>query len=290
MAFWNFPWSKRPAGTPVESDFRVKRSKSFASLKRKKVRYIDTSTLSKSTSPIRRPGTPWPRGKSGRITIPPDANKDNTIEGEDETDDGNASLGRPQYAMIDRDQMVQVRAQDRKLTEEAPSRWDPAIDPNSDKFKSILLSFSEQLSDPKSTIDGVLRSNLSPYERELLFPVSRHENSALAGVQARNRKLYSALLRSDRFADWASSADLSFKLTLVYFGLPVAPMTVHSSQTMPELPEDSDLDMDEDDWDDEAELGRLRFLNSYTRRMYEFDGLRSELPPYYCFRVDVRSD
>ncbi|KAK1830139.1 hypothetical protein QBC39DRAFT_309653, partial [Podospora conica] len=179
-------------------------------------------------------------------------------------------------------------ARDRKLREQAPDRWQPDIDPNSGEFAAILNHFASRLRDQHDTLDNVLCEELAPHERALLTPVDRADNPALAAIQARNTALYSELLRSQRFRGWASHADLAFKLTLVFFGLPVAPMRMSSNQAWKGLAERSD-------WEDELLArgedegpsdGRLRFLNEYWIRMYEQDALRHPDPgleAYYAY-------
>jgi len=169
-------------------------------------------------------------------------------------------------------------ARDRKLREEAPDRWQPNIDPNSDEFSTILNHFTSRLRDKHDTLDNILSEELAPHERALLTPVDRADNAPLAAIQAHNTALYSELLRSQRFQDWAPRADLAFKLTLVFFGLPVAPMRLSSSQAWKGLARQSGW---EDELlipqeDEEPSNGRLRFLNEYWMRMYEQDGLRRE--------------
>ncbi|KAK3321846.1 hypothetical protein B0H66DRAFT_638371 [Apodospora peruviana] len=105
------------------------------------------------------------------------------------------------------------------------------------------------------TIDGILNKAFSPFERELLGPAQKSRNPALVEIQAQNKKSYSALLN-----------DLAFKLTLAYFGLPVAPMTIDFQQQWVGYGEVDDVD--EHDLDlDEPPGGYLHFLNDYHERM-----------------------
>ena len=103
-----------------------------------------------------------------------------------------------------------------------------------------------------------------------------------AAIQERNTALYSELLRSKRFQGWASRANLPFKLTLLFFGLPVAPMKLCSNEAWKGLADESD---GEDELltrreDEGPANGRLRFLNEYWMRLYERDGLRCECFPF----------
>ncbi len=68
--------------------------------------------------------------------------------------------------------------------------------------------------------------------RSLLLPADRKCNPALAKLQASKRDRYQALLDSARFKGWASKADLAFKLTLAYFGLLVARLTIDFKQKL----------------------------------------------------------
>lgn len=175
--------------------------------------------------------------------------------------------------------VLETIARDRRLRDEAPDRWQPDIDPDSDEFAAILSHFSTRLRNKHDTLDNILSEELSPHECALLTPADRADNAPLAAIQARNTALYSELLQTPRFQDWAPRADLAFKLTLVFFGLPVAPMRMSSNQAWKGLAEQSGWDDDEllvPQEDGEPSNGRLRFLNEYWMRMYEQDGLRRE--------------
>jgi len=170
---------------------------------------------------------------------------------------------------------------DRRLAATAGLRWDPIIDPSSSKFQERLQSYHNLLNQKEglTTIEQILRVNFSKHERDLLLPADRRHNPALAAIQSRNKVLYGELLRSKRFKKWAPKADLAFKLTMASYGLPVAPLTVDYAQQW--AVDESDLDGAGSDWvrdNGEPAEGRLRFLNHYHERMYEWDGIRRMLP------------
>jgi len=175
---------------------------------------------------------------------------------------------------------MEVR-RDRQLAATVGLRWDPNIDPSSSEFQERLQSFNDLLNQTEgpTTIEQILRFNFSQHERDLLLPADRKRNPALAAIQSRNKVLYAELLRSKRFKKWAPKANLAFKLTMASYGLPVAPLTVDSAQQW--AADESDLDGAGSDWmrdKGEPAEGRLRFLNDYHVRMYEWDGIRRMLP------------
>ncbi|KAK3346622.1 hypothetical protein B0T25DRAFT_282326 [Lasiosphaeria hispida] len=171
---------------------------------------------------------------------------------------------------------------DQALAAEAPKRWCPEIDPNSADFAAILEDFGSMLADPSLTICDILEGTFAPHERALLLPTDRRQNPALYAIQKENRARYAELLDSERFGDeWKKTADLAFKLTLAYFGLPVAPLRADFSQQFPRFGDESDVEGEvlEAGDDDAPEGGRLRFLNCYKFRSYEHDVLRGMLWP-----------
>ncbi|KAK4149934.1 hypothetical protein C8A00DRAFT_37465 [Chaetomidium leptoderma] len=132
----------------------------------------------------------------------------------------------------------------RKVT--PSTRWNPAILPTAPEFTAVLSAFRTLLRDRAHTVDSILASKFSPHEQELLQPCGggvraeegkkRHNiGGALARIQEENRWRYGELLRSARFRGWAGKADLAFKFTLVWFGLPVAPMGVVGAKPDPKM-------------------------------------------------------
>ncbi|KAK3305630.1 uncharacterized protein B0T15DRAFT_379455, partial [Chaetomium strumarium] len=106
-------------------------------------------------------------------------------------------------------------------------------------------------------------------------------------LQEGNRWRYGELLKTERFRGWAGRADLAFKLTLAWFGLPVAPMGGGEG--------DSDSDSEDESGSGGEKRVRkeaLRFLNGYNERVYERDaGVREpdpKLEVYYLKRTRHR--
>lgn len=181
---------------------------------------------------------------------------------------------------------VNVARRDRELTLAAPFRWNPAIDPSSATFRKVCESFRETLRAEKDySIDEIMRGSFTPHERSLLTPVERKRNPVLAEIQKHDTGVYSQLLRSDRFKDWAPHADLAFKFTMVFFGLPVAPMAVDFAQKWPSLVDGEESSDSAAEEDTGAAADGLRWLNKYHSRMYGGDGLRRMFAPlsYFSF-------
>ncbi|KAK3317779.1 hypothetical protein B0T19DRAFT_297554 [Cercophora scortea] len=172
---------------------------------------------------------------------------------------------------------------DQNARDKAPDRWKPDISPEDEAFKTVLSTFDQALKNKSSTIDSILKQSFSPYERDLLMPVDRRSNLALARIQAENKQRYRDLLNSPRFKDYQHRADLAFKFTLLHFGLPVSPMVVDYYQQwsgVEELSDDEDMEIDD------LARSRLRFLNRHQKRVYERDSLRvpdPTLESYYAY-------
>lgn len=156
------------------------------------------------------------------------------------------------------------------------TRNNPSIHPSSPSFTAALAHFTALLRDPTQTPHSIIAAHFTPHEQALLIPSesgsgsgSGSGNRALAKIQAQNRWLYGELLKSERFAGWAGRAGLGFKFTLVWFGLPVAPMRDSSG----EMGQRVGMGMME-----EVEGEELRFLNGYAgERMFGKDvGVRSK--------------
>ena len=192
---------------------------------------------------------------------------------------------RRQQQKENQEKLTKDLARDKELLKAAPERWRPDITPADNEFVEKLAEFKKTLAEPSTTINDILTTQFEPHERELIIPTSKGTNRALAEIQAGNRKLYSELLRSGRFRNYAPGTDLAFKLTLLFFGLPVAPIT-------PSFEDDEqflDISEDDDDEDDSEDFepspgSKLRFLNGYKVRMYEKDSLRREHLPTFAFQ------
>lgn len=177
------------------------------------------------------------------------------------------------------------------------TRYNPAINPSTPHFTTIHTAFNHLLHDPSETVASILSAYFTAHEQELLRPCPpppprrrrrQHtnrggggggSNGALAAIQEENRWRYDELLRTERFAGWRGRADLGFKLALVWFGLPVAPMAaVGGAEVGSE--EDRSGSGSEGGSEGEGEDGHdgvLRFLNGYTERGYGKDvGVRGE--------------
>ncbi|KAK4445561.1 hypothetical protein QBC34DRAFT_332929 [Podospora aff. communis PSN243] len=207
-----------------------------------------------------------------------------------------AALEELIYRKREVDALKQAK-RDKKLTSSAPSRWNPTIDPSSKEFAARVASFREVLTatDGRAgSLNEVLTRVFSPHERSLLIPADRERNSVLADIQKRNAKSYSALVRSDRFKKWMKQGgdQLAFKLAMLWYGLPVAPLRLNYWRGWPAYKDAaSDDETDTEEWmkgdETEPEVGRLRFLNGYHGRMYEWDGVRDADPAleaYFAFQ------
>ncbi|KAK3949734.1 hypothetical protein QBC32DRAFT_377986 [Pseudoneurospora amorphoporcata] len=215
--------------------------------------------------------------------------------------------------------LAQRRAQeehDDQLRLASIRRVDPTVTPASDAFQTILYSFRTHLDSPTSTLNELLQSRFSPDDRDLLQPADWERNPALAQLQGRNSDVYQRLVRGEVpgwrkevakgskgdkkrvKADnqgWAKEADLAFKLTCLYFGLPVAPMGWEQSETKRWWEKRQQtmkvrerggyggpgFDEVEDDMGNVIRRPRedpIKFLNCYTKRVFEKDAIREPDP------------
>ncbi|KAK4217560.1 hypothetical protein QBC37DRAFT_369983 [Rhypophila decipiens] len=174
--------------------------------------------------------------------------------------------------------------EEEELKVEALKRWQPDITPDDHDFLSKLAEFERKMEDAEETVDNILNRNFPADQRELLVPVAADRNPQLAMIQEHNSKQYQDMLKSSAFKDWRSRADIPFKLTLAYFGVPTEPLGLIG-------PFDRTLD---DDWSDGEEdipvaqphVRNLRFANQYLHRMYAFDSMRNADPlleTYHAF-------
>ena len=183
-------------------------------------------------------------------------------------------------AILQADREKTARAQRRylakqvKLRQDAPKRWNSRIMPDDEEFGNILDTFHALLANPSMSLVDIFGDYFTSYEQSLLLPASKKQNPVLARLHTSNRKRYDALLESPRFRDWSSRADLGFKLTLAYFGLPVAPITIDFDQQVSlDVHEDDEV---EDPKDPTPYGGHLRFLSKYAKRLYDDDRNRCE--------------
>jgi hypothetical protein len=287
------PWlGQPPEAVPYDKPRRIKvraapRSGSRVHIKSTSGTTTKKTQTSKSKSKSKSTKTPDP------ITTKPRANT--PVPGFSPTsDEAHAQLNEEQATALEnliyRRRKVNALKQakrDKKLTRSAPSRWNPAIDPSSKEFAAKVAHFREALTatDGRAgSLDEILPKQFSPHERSLLIPVDRERNSVLADIQKRNARSYSELVRSERFRKWVEKGgdQLAFKLTMLWYGLPVAPLRLDYWRGWQAYggagSDDDETDTDEwMKWDErEPEGGRLRFLNGYHVRMYEWDGVRCE--------------
>jgi len=99
----------------------------------------------------------------------------------------------------------------------AATRLDLLIGPNDPQWVKKHKFFSKRLKSD-TPIKDIIREDFTYYESRMLMPSDRADVKEL---QTANTKRYEALL-NDRFKGVEDS--LETKLTMMYFGLPIAPM------------------------------------------------------------------
>ncbi|KAH0489382.1 hypothetical protein TgHK011_009814 [Trichoderma gracile] len=113
--------------------------------------------------------------------------------------------------------------------EEAQRRVDLAVSPHSKKWIDVHQEFHHLLTDGRMTIRQILSAFFTPHESRL-FILS--ESAILKAIQQDNTYRFRRLLQN-RFQGVAS--DVSTKLTMLYFGLPVEPEDVSLTESDPDI-------------------------------------------------------
>jgi hypothetical protein len=167
----------------------------------------------------------------------------------------------------------------------ASTRRKPEIDPSSSEFYNVFNWLTTRSEEELISVQDVLDEHFTPHEHSLLTPANPRTDRALSQIQRLNRVRYFALMETERFKEWRDEAgNLVFKLTMLWFGLPVAPVD--------DLPADSEDEGWEETVGEEDGLEAvgqykhdksyqpvgepLRFLNSYGVRYFGDDSLRGK--------------
>lgn len=187
------------------------------------------------------------------------------------------------------DDRTQTLLTDKEKWQRSKQRWNPDIKPADKSFTTTYTYFLEELK--RKSPEAVVKKDFSNHEvRKFLNGyVNKKRFKAINVLQAYEKKHYIGLLKSADYHDVkAHSSPLALKLTMMYFGLPVAPMAftdpLQGSGESPfgNLVFSSSLNEDEDEFNDEdlsfvpEELRPLRFLNYYDKRGHGKDNVHSQ--------------
>lgn len=137
------------------------------------------------------------------------------------------------------------------------NRVDPTINENSPNFQRQLQYFSHLLTSTRLTLQEILERTFEPHEVRLLEP--KMLPSLMVDSQKENIIRYNRVLRA-RFPSQHQTLEL--KLTLLWFGLPVAPILPGAHDVDVEM----DIDFGYDNM--EIKLDPLEFLDDYVERTY----------------------
>ncbi|XDG08194.1 hypothetical protein ABKA04_007809 [Annulohypoxylon sp. FPYF3050] len=137
------------------------------------------------------------------------------------------------------------------------NRVDPTINENSPNFQRQLQYFSHLLTSTGLTLQEILERTFEPHEVRLLEP--KILPSLMVDSQKENIIRYNRVLRA-RFP--SQDQTLELKLTLLWFGLPVAPILPGAHDVDVEM----DIDFGYDNM--EIKLDPLEFLDDYVERTY----------------------
>ncbi|KAK0649009.1 hypothetical protein B0T16DRAFT_409262 [Cercophora newfieldiana] len=290
-ARFRLPWSRpQPPETPDRATRRP-RPRPNGQIKRAGV--VKTTTKTNTIGTLSLVGAADTRRSTAPRTKKKRSSSQKTTKGDRKAGSNSSQKDQELYTPQQQGATIEQAKLDKQLTASAPSRWQPDIDPLSDEFFAVVGQFDEALTAGEGragSIAEVLQSRFSPYERDLLAPADRKSNPTLAEIQKRNAKLYSELLKTPRFGNWAEKADLSFKLAMLHFGLPVEPMLFNYWKNWGDYAGETS-ESESDEWmigdPTEPEQGSLRFLNEYHSRTYGRDESRVSDPvleAYYAFQ------
>ncbi|KAI6383247.1 hypothetical protein MCOR25_000167 [Pyricularia grisea] len=169
----------------------------------------------------------------------------------------------------------------------SPDRWRPMIGANDAEFREVWDMFDKMRHHGKRLgLDEILEKHFTQHEASLFFPADREKSPGIAYIQRQASRRYHRLVKTERFADLkqASSAeDLISKLTMLYFGLPIAPYSFVSFDDQVPGQEDEDGITYETVELVHPEHRPLKFLNKYTERSYGKDISRRPDPLYEMF-------
>ncbi|KIL85808.1 hypothetical protein FAVG1_10777 [Fusarium avenaceum] len=156
-------------------------------------------------------------------------------------------------------------------------RIDLLIDPKSESWVQRYEWFIEAL-DTDISIDAILRITFTRHEALMLMPSDRPD---IKELHAANTKRYKALL-AGRFKDVEDS--LATKLTMTYFGLPVAPM----ENPLLELAES--LGIEQEEVPRYKVRPPLHFLTAHDRRNWGKDSLKAPEAENYPIQIPKTSE
>lgn len=150
-------------------------------------------------------------------------------------------------------------------------RIDLLIDPKSESWAQRYEGFTRAL-ETDISINAILRTNFTRHEALMLMPSDRLD---IKELHAANTKRYKALL-AGRFKNVEDS--LVTKLTMTYFGLPVAPME------NPLLELATSLGLEQEEVPQYKARPPLHFLTAHDRRNWGKDSLKGKfVRQFSCF-------
>lgn len=135
-------------------------------------------------------------------------------------------------------------------------RLRPDITPSDPKWKEMLAYFNTIMSTPGVTLDEILKNHFIPHELRKFIPTI---DQPFAGWQKEDTELFKRTLET-RFKGVLPT--LPMKMTMLYFGLPVAPMKLGRNQYV------TSGDLDDPMEDVVMEQDPLAFLEDYKERCH----------------------
>lgn len=155
--------------------------------------------------------------------------------------------------------------------------WNPDIDPKDEAWEEKRAYFRACFK--KESVLAVLDREFEEAQRLYIYPPTT--NGIILQVQKEHTETYTAAFK-EQFKGVPDN--LSTKLTMLHFGLPIAPLTLNNIMN---CGKDDDKTDPEDEPEDLPRVQRimyaekpLEFLDKYHERSYGFPILRSTFPKF----------
>ncbi|RSM12090.1 hypothetical protein CEP52_002650 [Fusarium oligoseptatum] len=159
--------------------------------------------------------------------------------------------------------------------EEAAKRVNPTITPQDRDWRRVLDTFTE-LHNSGNTLQKILSEHFTFHEARML---SASDRADIKNLQDVNTERYNALLRG-RFL--GVERDLVSKLTMLYFGLPVEPLTSLLEELV------NEFNLNQPDVPMYNVQPPLHFLSAHKARNWGKDHLRGQEAP--CWPMPIPTD
>jgi hypothetical protein len=193
---------------------------------------------------------------------------------------------RVAQAIDDRFAVIEEKRADAALKDpKRKLKWNIEIKPKDDEYLAVRAKLHDELRE--ESVLTVVTKYFEDAQRLLIQPPPR--DGIILKIQRQNGEEYKKALAVDGTFEGEKN-NLTTKLTMLYFGLPIEAMTLNNILNAGV----KDVDDEEDTPDDLPRVQRimfsekpLQFLDEYHERSYGFPMLRRKFAPCSCQRLTV---